>query len=79
MARYPYREVIELYSTGLSIEKVAYLCGVGMPMIRVVSAAMCAFSWLLSPVYPVLDPAELAGPTNSMMLASSSNLRKCVS
>ncbi len=30
MARYPYREVIELYSTGLSIEKVAYLCGVGI-------------------------------------------------
>lgn len=30
MARFPYREMIELYSTGVSMVKVAYLCGTGI-------------------------------------------------
>lgn len=34
MARFPYREVIELYSTGMSMKKVAYLCGIGINKAR---------------------------------------------
>lgn len=34
MARFPYREIIELYSTGISMKKVAYLCGIGINKAR---------------------------------------------
>lgn len=34
MARSPYREIIELYSTGISMKKVAYLCGIGINKAR---------------------------------------------
>ncbi|MEF9875308.1 MAG: IS21 family transposase [Gordonibacter sp.] len=37
MARYPYREIIELRSTGITCEKVGFLCGCGGPKVNAIS------------------------------------------
>ena len=63
-AAYPYREIIELASTGISRAKVGYLCGCGEVKVKDVleRAAAVGLAW---PVPPELTDAEierLVGP-----------------
>ena len=71
MARYPYREVIEPNSTGLSIERVAYLCGVGVCKAGNVlgAARRLGIGW------PV--PAELGGEELERLVDPLEGARRC--
>lgn len=71
MARYPYREMIELYSTGISMEKVAYLCGTGVSKARDVlkEARRLGIGW------PI--PAELGDDELERLVDPLESVRRC--
>ena len=62
MSRFPYRQIVELKSVGLSDKKVSFLCGCGVNKVRDVLAAarQIGVGW------PV--PAELSDDDLELML-----------